>query len=89
MRLSEPKKDRVGVGSFVTLAMLTTLLFTGCATQHARIGLPICDVPIRVSAEIWTDLEKLQETMSHNQLVDMECIELLRGRINLHDNNSL
>ena len=76
----------MNINKLTSICILTlAMLVTGCASQHGRIGLPRCEVPIRVSAEIWTDLEKLQETMSHNQLVDMECIELLRGRIELHD----
>lgn len=62
------------------------ILVSSCATtQHIPIGFPACEVPIPVTAEIWNDLDKLRETMSHNQLVDEKCIELLRKRIELHD----
>ena len=72
----------------LTLVRILTaaMLVTSCATtQHIPIGLPTCEAPIPVTEEIWNDLDKLRETMSHNQLVDEKCIELLRKRIELHD----
>lgn len=65
------------------------ILATSCAsTPHIPIGLPTCDRPDPVDAQIWNDLQLLRETMSHNQLVDQECIELLRERIRLHDESA-
>lgn len=80
-------------------ACLTTLLpklgilililgISGCCTapvQEPPIGLPICERPIAVDAQIWNDLQLLRETMSNNQLVDQQCIEKLRDRIERHD----
>ena len=67
------------------LLLLLTLFMAGCATTDARIGQPVCDQPIPVDVEIWNDLGKMRETMSHNQLAYEECIEKLRTRIRLHD----
>lgn len=63
------------------------ILVSSCSTTDARIGLPNCEQPIAVTAQIWQDIGLLRETMSHNQLVDETCIERLRGRIELHDAN--
>ena len=66
--------------------ILASLVISSCATtQHIPIGTPTCDAPIPVTQEIWNDLDKLRETMSHNQLADEECVEKLRKRIELHD----
>ena len=70
----------------IFLTIFATLV-TSCATPHIPIGLPTCKTPIPVTSQIWNDIDLLRETMSHNQLVDRECIEKLRERIQLHDGN--
>jgi len=68
------------------LSICGSLALSACASSpHIPIGLPSCDTPIPVTAEIWNDLDLLRETMSHNQLIDEECVEKLRARIRLHD----
>ena len=70
------------------LSIFVILGISGCSTPgHIKIGLPNCDKPVPVSETIWNDLDLLRETMSLNQLVDAECVELLRSRIRLHDNS--
>ena len=69
------------------LSICAILAISGCATTDARIGLPNCEQPIAITAQIWNDLDLMRKTMSHNQLVDEQCIERLRARIVLHDNN--
>jgi len=70
------------------LSIFVILGISGCSTPHIKIGLPNCDKPVPVSETIWNDLDLLRETMSYNQLVDAECVELLRSRIRLHDEDS-
>ena len=68
------------------ISFLLLVFLSACASSpHIPIGLPSCDTPIPVTIEIWNDLDRLRETMSHNQLVDEECVEKLRARIRLHD----
>lgn len=78
--LEIPVTSVLKIAAFV--AILSTL---GCATTDARIGLPTCERPIPITAQIWNDLTLMRETMNHNQLVDAECIAKLRARIELHD----
>jgi hypothetical protein len=68
--------------------ILLTLAITSCSSyEHARIGQPSCDNLIPVTQQIWDDLNLLREAMSHNQLAYEECVEKLRSRIRLHDEN--
>ena len=69
--------------------IVTTLIIAGCASNnHIPIGMPVCFPLIPITDQIWNDLDLLREVVSHNQLVDHECIEKLRARIRLHDENS-
>ena len=75
-----------------TFLSISALLVSSCAflvscatTDHIKIGEPDCDRPMPVNEEVWNDIILLREAMSHNQLVDEKCIELLRNRIRLHD----
>ena len=70
----------------ITFASLAVV--SGCCSApiiEPPIGLPICDGLIPVDEQIWNDLQLMRETMSNNQLVDGECIEKLRDRIERHD----
>lgn len=70
-----------------SLLIFVTLAISACASTPVEppIGLPVCQRPIAVDGQIWNDLQLLRETMSHNTLVDSECIEKLRDRIKRHD----
>jgi hypothetical protein len=71
------------------LVIFAILGINGCATSpHIPIGLPNCARPLAVDDEIWNDMLLLREVFSYNSLVDQECIEKLRNRISLHDENS-
>ena len=77
------------------LSICVSLAISGCAstpTPHITIGLPHCERPIAITVEIWGDptqdvgdLRPLRSALSHNSLVDAECIASLRARIRLHD----
>ena len=69
----------------ISLSIFAVLATSCTSTPHTPIGLPECRALIPVTEQIWSDLDLLRETMSHNQLADHECIEKLRGRIRLHD----
>ena len=81
VRYNEYKLPTLGI-------MLSILGMYGCCSApivEPPIGMPICERPIAVDSQIWNDLGLLRETMSNNQLVDAQCIEKLRDRIERHD----
>ena len=67
------------------LGMLVPILGTGCATTDAKIGHPTCQDPEPVTQEIWNDLKQLRKSMSDRDLIRLECIEMYKARIELHD----
>ena len=71
------------------LKICAILGISGCCTvpQPRTIGLPFCERPTVISAEIWNDLNLMRNTMERNQRVDAECISLLRNRITTFDRN--
>ena len=66
-------------------AAFVAILSTGCATTDARIGHPVCRDPEPVTQEVWNDLKKLRQSMSDRDLIRLECIEMYKARIELHD----
>ena len=67
----------------------TASLYAGCSTQPIEppIGQPGCNDPILITSEIWNDLGMIREVITFNQLMDEKCIEKLRARIRIHDEN--
>jgi hypothetical protein len=65
------------------------LIVSACSSTPIEppIGQPVCDSPIPITETIWRDINMLQDAISYNSLVDGECIEKLRRRIELHDEN--
>lgn len=65
----------------------TLAAVSGCCSTapYTTIPEPTCDVPFPVTQEVWNDLRKLREVMSHNALVDQDCIERYRERIRIHN----
>jgi hypothetical protein len=69
------------------LGMFVPILGTGCATTDANIGHPQCREPEPVTREIWNDIKQLRQSMSDRDLIRLECIEMYKERIRLHDDN--
>lgn len=70
------------------LSICAILAISGCAsTPQVPIGLPVCERPIAVDAEIWNSIDNLRATLSYNSAVDAKCIEKLRKRIKDYDSS--